>query len=118
MSLSPLPVSAYGEGPLETTSVRAYWGTPFLWPSALRNAKWSLRPAMRVKNDVVRVAGTGACVHLTGPPSIECDLPALAQQRCHIGGSDVVGRVESVSLGLLNVDIGMVDNKKMSKGGR
>lgn len=65
----------------------------------------------------MRVAGAGAGVHEARPPLIECDLPTIVQQQCHIADRDVVGRVESVCLRLFDVDIGMVDDKEMSKRG-
>ena len=76
-----------------------------------------LRQPIGVQNDVVRVAGAGACVHLARPPFIEGDLPTLVQKQCHIAGCDVVGWVESVCLRLFDVDISMVDNEEMSKRG-
>lgn len=76
-----------------------------------------LRQAMGVQNDVVRVAGAGAEVHVARPPFTECDLPTLVQQHCHIARRDVVGRVKPMCLRFFDVDIGLVDDKKMSKRG-
>jgi hypothetical protein len=45
-----------------------------------------LRQSTRVKNDIVRVAGTGAGLNVTRPPRFERDLSGLVQQRTDVTG--------------------------------
>lgn len=70
-----------------------------------------------MENNVVGVPGAGARVDGARSPLIQCDLPILVEQQCHIADRDVIGRVESVRLRLFDIDVGMVDDKEMSERG-
>ena len=70
-----------------------------------------------MKHGVIFVMSASPNADVTWSAFLPFDLPAFViEQGGYIGGRDVVGRVAAVSLGLFNVNDGMVDHQEMPSG--
>ena len=59
--------------------------------------------------------GTGGDV--SGPPFVKDHLPTVVEHRGDVGGKHVVVRIKTMCSCLFNINIGVMNNKKMAVRG-